>query len=225
MAKLRIFGDPRDWPANDLIALSPDFDAELALAAYHEGVFPMPINTSMGWWSPIRRGVLPLDALRVTRSLRKSAKHYTTSIDRDFEQVLDRCADPKRPFGWIDTGIREVFLELHERGQAHSVETWDASGRLVGGLYGVSLGGLFAGESMFHDPQHGRDASKVALMALVDFLADEHAELRTIDVQWQTAHLESLGVIEIHRQEYLGVVAEALSVPEPSWPAREEADA
>ena len=92
----------------------------------------------------------------------------------------------------------------------------------VGGLYGMSLGGLFAGESMFHDPEHGRDASKVALLALVGMLSDEHAEERIIDVQWQTDHLATLGVIEVERDEYLGLLAEALSVPEPAWPVREE---
>ncbi|MCA0293939.1 MAG: leucyl/phenylalanyl-tRNA--protein transferase [Actinobacteria bacterium] len=221
-----IFGPPQSWPAQDLIAFSAEFDEALVLAAYTEGVFPMPLHESgfgqMGWWSPLHRGVLPLDALRVPRSLRKSAHHYTTTVDAAFTQVLERCGDPARPHGWIDADIRRVYGTLHEMGRVHSVETWDTHGRLVGGLYGVSLGGLFAGESMFHDPVLGRDASKVALLALVELLADEHAEDRIIDVQWQTDHLASLGAIEVERDEYLGLLGEALAVPEPAWPARKE---
>lgn len=220
----RIFGSPLDWPAQDVIAFSSEFDEGLVLAAYAEGVFPMPLHHSgfaqMGWWSPLQRGVLPLASLRVTRSLRKAARHYTTSIDTDFEQVLARCADPRRPHGWIDSDIVEVYTSLHRAGVVHSVEVWDSRRRLVGGLYGVGLGGLFAGESMFHDPSFGRDASKVALLALVDLLDDEHAEARLIDVQWQTPHLASLGVIEIERDEYLAALAEVLTVPQPAWPER-----
>lgn len=226
MASPGIFGPPEQWPAQDLIAFSPEFDEALVLAAYSCGVFPMPLVTSgvsqMGWWSPMVRGVLPLDALRVPRSLRKSALHYTTTVDTAFAQVLERCADPRRKYGWIDADVRRIYTSLHQAGRVHSVETWDAEGRLVGGLYGVSLGGLFAGESMFHDSEHGRDASKVALVALVGVLSDEHAEERIIDVQWQTDHLATLGVIEVDREEYLGLLAEALSVPEPAWPERGE---
>lgn len=221
-----IFGSPRSWPAQDLVAFSGEFDEALVLAAYAEGVFPMPLHSSgfggMGWWSPMRRGLLPLDALRVPRSLRKSARRYTTTVDRAFARVLERCADPSRPDGWIDDDIREVYTALHRAGHAHSVEAWDPQGRLVGGLYGVSLGGLFAGESMFHDPVHGRDASKVALVALVQLLADEHAGERIVDVQWSTDHLASLGVVEVDRDEYLALLPEVLAVPEPRWPRKED---
>lgn len=226
MASRGIFGAPEEWPTQDLIAFSSEFDQNLVLEAYTCGVFPMPLVASgfgqMGWWSPLHRGVLPLDALRVTRSLRRSAKRYTTTVDQAFPEVLHRCADPSRKYGWIDADIRRVYTDLYRAGRVHSVETWDAEGRLVGGLYGVSLGGLFAGESMFHDPVHGRDASKVALLALVRLLADEHAEERIIDVQWQTDHLATLGVIEVGRAEYLDLLGEALAVPEPAWPKREE---
>lgn len=222
MRRSSVFGPWQEWPAQDLIAFSQEFDAGLTLAAYQSGAFPMPLHgsgfTDMGWWSPMRRGILPLDALRVTRSLRQSAKRYTTTVDRAFEAVLARCADPTRESGWIDREIERVYTELHRSGHVHSVETWDREGRLVGGLYGVGIGGLFAGESMFHDPVHGRDASKVALLALVELLSDAYAEDRVIDVQWQTDHLASLGVIEIDREEYLAVLDEALAVPDPAWP-------
>jgi leucyl/phenylalanyl-tRNA--protein transferase len=222
MRRSAIFGPPGEWPAQDLIAFSAEFDAPIVLEAYRAGVFPMPLHASgfgeMGWWSPARRGILPLASLRVTRSTRQAAKRYTTTVDEAFEQVLARCSDPSRPHGWIDAEIVRVYTELHRAGRVHSVETWDSVGRLVGGLYGVSLGGLFAGESMFHDPQHGRDASKVALLRLVELLFDDHADARVIDVQWRTDHLASLGVIEIDRDEYLGLLDEALAVPEPRWP-------
>jgi len=222
MRRSGIFGPAQDWPAQDLIAFSADFDADLVLEAYRAGVFPMPLHASgfgeMGWWSPTRRGVLPVEGLRVTRSMRQAARRYHTTVDRAFDRVLAACADPSRPNGWIDAEIARVYTALHRAGKVHSVETWDADGRLVGGLYGVGVGGLFAGESMFHDPVHGRDASKVALMALVDLLSDEYAEDRVIDVQWRTEHLAGLGVIEIDRAEYLALLEEALAVPEPRWP-------
>ncbi|MBK7062514.1 MAG: leucyl/phenylalanyl-tRNA--protein transferase [Rubrivivax sp.] len=182
----------------------------------------MPLHGSgfreMGWWSPMRRGILPVDGLRVTRSLRQAAKRYTTTVDQAFEAVLAGCADPTRESGWIDHEIEGVHTDLHRSGHVHSVETWDSAGRLVGGLYGVGLGGLFAGESMFHDPRYGRDASKVALLALVELLSDDYSSDRVIDVQWQTDHLASLGVIEVDREEYLTLLDEVLSVPEAAWP-------
>jgi leucyl/phenylalanyl-tRNA---protein transferase len=225
MTRLNVFGPPQEWPDQDLIAFSDVIDPALVLDAYRSGVFPMPLAEAgfehTGWWSPTQRGVLPVDGMRVTRSLRKAAKHYTTTVDAAFAEVLAACADPARPFGWIDASIRTVYTELHTAGFCHSVETWDGSGRLVGGLYGLSLGGLFAGESMFHDEQLGRDASKVALLRLVEVLSDGHAESRVIDTQWQTPHLASLGVIEIDRGEYLDLLDDVLAVPEPVWPKGE----
>lgn len=222
-----MFGDEGDWPRQDLIAFSSEFDLPLVLAAYQCGVFPMPLLESdhadeMGWWSPMRRGVLPLDGVRVTRSLRKSAARYTTTLDRDFAGVLARCADPSREGAWINGPVAEVYQRLHEGGVAHSVEVWDDDQRLVGGLYGVSLGGLFAGESMFHDPVLGRDASKVALLRLVEVLRagvpDDHLpHTRLLDVQWRTEHLASLGVVEIPRRRYLDLLDEVLAAPGPRW--------
>jgi leucyl/phenylalanyl-tRNA--protein transferase len=214
-----LFGDPRWWPRDDLVAVSRTFDVETCLEAYRHGVFPMPIDRHMGWYSPLRRAILPLDGVRVSRSLRKMIKRYEVRVDTAFADVLDRCGDPRREQGWIDDRIRRIYTELHQRGVVHSVESWTHDGVLAGGLYGVSLGGLFAGESMFHDPEVGRDASKVALVALVDLLRADGRE-RLLDVQWQTPHLASLGVVEIPRGEYLRKVAEALDVPPPPWPVR-----
>jgi leucyl/phenylalanyl-tRNA---protein transferase len=215
------FGPEEDWPEQDLVALSDDFDAMLVTEAYRAGVFPMPLQHSsfaarMGWWSPVRRAYLPLDDLRVTRSLAKMAHRYTVTVDRAFDAVIAACGDPTREGGWIDADITAVYGELHRAGLVHSVETWDADGRLVGGLYGVGIGGLFAGESMFHDPEHGRDASKVALMELVRILAADDVP-RLLDVQWLTPHLESLGAIEISRRDYLELLDLALDLPAPSW--------
>ena len=187
--------------------------------AYRAGVFPMPLRPGlMGWWSPLDRGILPLDGLRITRSLRKMINRYEIRIDTAFDQVLERCADPDRPGSWIDGDIQTVYRELHRSGVVHSVETWTHDGQLAGGLYGVSIGGLFAGESMFHDAEIGRDASKVALVALVELLRQAGGEHRLLDVQWQTPHLASLGVIEIDRGNYLRRLPRALRLPSPPWP-------
>ncbi len=213
------FGPPAGWRHDDLIGVSRQFDGELTLAAYHSGVFPMPLRPQlMGWYSPLARGVLPLDGLRVSRSLRKMLPRYEIRIDTAFDAVLTECASPRRLGGWIDADIRRVYRDLHRRGVVHSVEAWTAGGELAGGLYGVSIGGLFAGESMFHRPDIGRDASKAALVALVRHLRASGAEGRLLDVQWQTAHLSSLGVVEIAREEYLDRLDAALTLPAPDWP-------
>lgn len=211
------FGRPAEWPARDLIGYSDEFDARLALEAYRCGVFPMPLAPdAMGWWSPMNRGLLPVRGVHVTRSLRKSARRYVTTVDADFPRVLDACADPTRPDGWIDTRIRDAYRTLHEAGWAHSVEVWDADGALVGGLYGIHVGGLFAGESMFHDRALGRDASKVALMRLAVELASVGVVL--LDVQWLTEHLGSLGAYEVPRRTYLRLLSGALELPTLPWP-------
>jgi leucyl/phenylalanyl-tRNA---protein transferase len=212
------FGPPAHWREDDLIGVSRDFDPDLALAAYASGVFPMPApGRLMGWYSPLYRGVLPLDALHVTRSLRKMIDRYEIRVDTAFDAVLAGCADRRRPNGWIDERIRRVYRELHRRGYVHSVESWTGDGQLAGGLYGVSIGGLFAGESMFHRTDIGRDASKVALVALVERLRAAGGSGRLLDVQWVTPHLASLGVIEISRPEYLNVLPDALRLPLPAW--------
>lgn len=214
------FEDPTTWPKLDTIGGTMGLTPELTLHAYRHGVFPMPLGHGVvGWFSPMQRGILPLDGLRVTRSLRKSAKRFTVTTDRAFQDVLDRCADPDRPNGWIDEAIVWDYTELHRRGVVHSVEVWDSEGRLCGGLYGVGIGGLFAGESMFHDPVHGRDGSKVALIALVGVLTGDGVTGRLLDVQWRTNHLATLGVIEVPRQRYLRLLQAALELPAPDWPS------
>jgi leucyl/phenylalanyl-tRNA--protein transferase len=212
------FGSPELWRHDDLIGVSRVFNEELALAAYESGAFPMPAQPGlMGWYSPLQRAIVPLDGLRISHSLRKSIRRYESRIDTAFDDVLDGCADRRRPSGWINRDIRRVYRRLFKRGVVHTVETWTPSGELAGGLYGVSIGGLFAGESMFYRPGVGRDASKAALVALVEVLRRVGVEDRLLDVQWQTPHLASLGAIELPREEYLRRLALALPLPAPDW--------
>jgi leucyl/phenylalanyl-tRNA--protein transferase len=211
------FGDPARYdPSDDLVGIGADLEPGTLLAAYRRGLFPMPGSAGdpTYWFCPVRRGVLPLDdGMVVSRSLRRSARDFEIRVDTAFSDVVEACADPRRPQGWIDGDIRAAYVRLHELGWAHSVEAW-RDGRLVGGLYGVAIGGLFAGESMFH---RERDASKVALLGLVTALQDEHAAERLLDVQWVTPHLASLGVVEVGREWYLRRLARALEVEEPSF--------
>jgi len=210
------FGAPAGFdPLDDLVGIGADLEPGTLLAAYRRGLFPMPSGTPrdpMYWFSPVRRGVLPLDGLVVSRSLRRSVREFEVRVDTAFAEVVAACADPSRPSGWIDRDIRAAYQRLHDLGWAHSVEAW-RDGRLVGGLYGVAIGGLFAGESMFH---RERDASKVALVGLVERLRDRHATVRLLDVQWATAHLESLGVVEVGREAYLRRLGRALQAPLPA---------
>lgn len=199
------------------MATGADLEAGTLLAAYRLGLFPMPGPAPADppyWFSPVLRGVLPVDGLRVPRSLQRSVRKFEIRIDTAFEEVVQACADPERPQGWIDENVQRAYAELHEHGWAHSVEAWSGD-ELVGGLYGVAIGGLFAGESMFHCKT---DASKATLCALVELLRDEHASQRLLDCQWSTPHLASLGVVEIPREEYRRRLAVALEVPDPFDP-------
>jgi leucyl/phenylalanyl-tRNA---protein transferase len=200
----------RFHPDDDLVATGADLEPGTVLAAYRCGIFPMPIGgrrAPMAWFSPVRRGILWPRDFRVSRSLAKSARRFEIRVDTACAEVIDACADPRRPSGWIDHQIRDAYLRLHELGWVHSIETW-RDDRLVGGLYGVALGGLFAGESMFH---RETDASKVAFLALARMLDDGHDRL--IDTQWQTPHLASLGVGEVSREEYLRLLPDVLPSP------------
>jgi len=203
------FPAPADWPDDDVIAMGGDLEPSTLIAAYRMGVFPMSLEALPGvivWWSPNPRGVLPLDGLRVTRTMRQSARRFDVRVDTCFSDVIRACSDPKRESGWITEEFIEAYTNLHRLGWAHSIEAFDRQGRLAGGLYGVRVNGLFAGESMFYAQ---RDASKVALMGLVDLMRESGMSL--LDVQWQTKHLESLGAVEISRDEYLARLDRALS--------------
>lgn len=199
--------------APDAIAVGGDLEPATLLAAYRGGLFPMPTELGeVGWWSPQQRGVLPLDGLRITKSLRRSVRRYEIRVDTAFDAVVAGCADPGRDGSWIDPSIAGAYGRLHELGWAHSIETWHA-GELVGGLYGIAIAGLFAGESMF---SRATDASKVALVGLVELLTDEYAGSRVLDTQWRTDHLASLGVVEIPRARYFERLAQALTLPLPA---------
>lgn len=219
----------------DLRAVSYMATQTQVLSSYRAGLFPMGIGTGgsgrMGWWAPRRRGVLLPGDLKVSKSLRKSMRHFEGTVNTDFEQVIRACADPDRPGAWITEDIIHLYIGLHEDGWAHSVEVRSA-GELVGGLYGVAMGSFFAGESMFHTQ---RDASKAALVHLVS-LFDENEPSNSpglmpadpsdsgspaattrpgptewlIDTQWQTPHLEMLGVSEINGLDYSARLDSAL---------------
>ena len=196
------------WPDQDLIAAGGDLEPATVISAYRRGIFPMVVEMPdpiLAWWSPNPRGILPLAKLRVTRSMRQSAKRYEVRVDTCFGDIIRACANPARERGWITDDFVRAYIRLHELGWAHSVEVFDRAGTLAGGLYGVRIDGLFAGESMFHLQ---RDASKVALMTLVRLMQD--TGLTLLDVQWTSKHLESLGVVEIRRQEYLARLSNAL---------------
>lgn len=207
-----MFPHPSASDEAGLVAVGADLEPPTLVAAYSRGLFPMPLRPGgrIGWWSPPERGVLEPERLIVRRSLRQACRRYEIRVDTAFAEVVDGCADPARPHGWIDEQMRTAYLRLHREGLAHSVEAW-SGGELAGGLYGVALGGLFAGESMFF---RSRDASKAALVALAGGLRDTHPRL--IDVQWATPHLCSLGVSAIPRPQYLRRLRELLASPAPA---------
>ncbi len=212
---------PWRWPnplhaPTDLVAFGADLQPGTLLAAYRAGLFPMPFGEAapgedeqpLGWWCPDPRGILPIDGLRISHSLRASCRRYEVRVDTTFHDVVAACADPARPQGWITDAVQAAYVELHQLGWAHSVEAWSLDdGILAGGLYGVAIGGLFAGESMFH---RRRDASKVALVGLTSLLWDRGYLLH--DVQWLTPHLARMGAVEVPRAQYLRLLRQALRV-------------
>lgn len=190
-----------DWPESDVVATGADLGPATLLYAYSHGMFPMHLDrlrSRLGWWSPLQRGILPLDSLRVSRSMRRSDRRYRVTFDERFVPVMTECANLRADGNWITEGFVTAYSSLRAMGHASSVEVLDPAGRLVGGLYGVRIDRFFAGESMFH---RATDASKVALMHLVARLRDEGVTL--LDVQWLTPHLASLGCVEVPRAEYL----------------------
>lgn len=177
------------------------------LAAYRQGFFPMAADGEIRWFSPRERGIIPLDGFHAPRRLRRVLRQgrFEVAVDRTFEGVVAACASrPDTNGTWIDREIAESYVVLHRAGFAHSVETW-RRGELVGGLYGVTLGGAFFGESMFH---RVTDASKVALAWLVDRLRARGYTL--LDVQWVTPHLASLGAVAVRRERYRALLAAAM---------------
>lgn len=202
------FRPPSKWPKGDLLDVGADLEPATLVDAYRRGVFPMGLPERPGllsWWSPDPRGILPLDGLRVTRSMRRSAKRFEVRVNTCFADVIGGCADPSRGDGWITSAFIDAYTRLHELGWAHSIEVFDRSGQLAGGLYGVRIHRFFAGESMFH---RTRDASKVALVATVDLMRASGMTL--FDVQWTSDHLASLGVVNIPRSAYLSRLADAV---------------
>jgi leucyl/phenylalanyl-tRNA--protein transferase len=193
-------------------------EPDLLISAYASGWFPMAVEGGeIRWFSPDPRGIIPLDAFTPPRRLERlwRQQRFEIRIDKAFDEVIRACAeierDPDDPGTWITPEIVESYGTLHARGIAHSVEAW-REGRLAGGLYGVALGGAFFGESMFH---RETDASKIALMALVERLRERGYQL--LDTQWTTAHLARFGAIDVSRREYLRRLERALRVSCDFW--------
>jgi len=194
------FPDPTPFDNEGLLAIGGDLSPERLLAAYEHGIFPWyDEGLPPMWWSPNPRAIMNAERLHVSRSLQRVHKsgRFTVSYDRAFRDVMLECGRERESGTWILPEMLEAYSELHRLGHAHSVEVWQGE-RLVGGLYGVQRGSLFAAESMFH---RERDASKVALTSVVLRLFDGGFTL--FDVQFLTPHLESLGAFEIPRAEYL----------------------
>ena len=164
-------------------------------------------SEAIGWWSPARRAIFIPNEIKISRSLKKSMNGFTVTVDKQFRDVVTACGDPARPQGWINSSVIDAFTRLHELGHAHSIEVINSRGQLVGGLYGVEIGGVFAGESMFH---HERDASKVALVHLGHIM--RRSPGRIIDTQWMTEHLRSLGAQEVSRADYCQLVQTKLGM-------------
>lgn len=182
-------------------------DPALVIRAYRDGIFPMALEDGrIGWFSPDPRGILPLDAFHIPSRLGRVLRHspFEIAINRSFEGVMRACAERPDEGTWISEDIVQCYVALHRLGLAHSVETWRGD-QLVGGLYGVHLGGAFFGESMFH---RETDASKVALVSLVDRLRRRNFSL--LDVQWVNPHLAQFGAIEVPRAQYLRRLRKAL---------------
>jgi len=191
-----------------LVAVGGDLSIPRLLLAYRSGLFPWTADP-VTWWSPEPRGIIELDQLHISRSLARALRKgvFEITVDRAFREVITACAETRRPGGWISPEFIAAYTALHQAGHAHSVECWQA-GQLVGGVYGVTVGGLFAGESMFH---RATDASKVALCHLVQRL--KQGSFTLFDTQMVTTVTRQLGAVEISRTEYLRRLAEAVARP------------
>jgi leucyl/phenylalanyl-tRNA---protein transferase len=206
------FPDPATAGSDGLVGIGADLKPATLVDAYRQGIFPWPHpGAPLPWFSPDPRGVIPLDGLVVSRSLRARLRRsgWETTVDRAFAAVLAGCADraDSAEGTWITPPMRAAYQRLNDLGHAHSLEMW-AGGELVGGLYGVGVGGVFTGESMFH---RASDASKVALVDLVARLAEAGGCL--VDVQMVTPHLASLGAHDLPRAEFLALLARVRDRP------------
>lgn len=202
------FPDPNQTDPEGLVAVGGELSIERLLLAYRSGIFPWTARP-VTWWSPDPRAIFDLEHFHVPRSLAKEMRkgHFTFTIDRAFREVMEACAAPAegRRSTWIEPPFLEAYTALHAAGHAHSIECW-CQGKLAGGVYGVSIGGLFAGESMFH---HVSNASKACLAFLVGELKNRGFVL--FDIQMLTPVTSALGGMEIPRKEYLNRLAKAVA--------------
>lgn len=199
------FPDPRSAPVDGPLAWGGDLHVDTLVEAYGEGIFPWPAadNGPLWWWSPDPRAVIPPAGLHISRSLRRTLRRggVRCTSDRAFADVIAACAHRPGEGTWITPDMQQAYVRLHHHGTAHSVEVWRGDGELVGGLYGVAVGRLFCGESMFH---RIGDASKVAMVATMRIL--ECGGFVLFDVQLPTAHLASMGAVEISRDLFLDLL-------------------
>jgi leucyl/phenylalanyl-tRNA--protein transferase len=209
------FPDPRLTDEEGLVAVGGDLSVERLLIAYRSGIFPWTVDP-ITWWSPDPRGVFELNAFHVSRSLSRVIRQQTfgVTVNKAFREVMRACAEPAegRRSTWITPEFIEAYTDLHKQGHAHSLECWQGE-RLVGGIYGVAIGGFFAGESMFHRVPN---ASKVALYHLIEKLRGSGFEL--FDIQMLTSVTKQLGAVEIRRDDYLRRLASAVNMnPRSCW--------
>lgn len=202
------FPDPRRASRDGPLAIGGDLVVERILHAYEQGIFPWPYEDVLTWWSPDPRAVFTPTSLHVSRSLRRTLRRgqFGLTWNFAFEEVMRLCGEGRSEGTWITPAMRRAYVRLHELGHAHSLEVWSPERELVGGLYGVQRGGLFAAESMFH---RATDMSKVAVVVAVRSLFAAGIEL--FDVQLRTEHLASLGVVQVPRSLYLEAVGVARS--------------
>lgn len=202
------FPDPRTGPKQEPIAVGFELTPDLMLAGYRKGLFAWSVNP-VTWWSPDPRAIIPLDGMHISRRLarRMRANPYTVTMDRAFDRVVEHSARPRhRGDGvWITSEFRRAFSNLFTMGYAHSIECWQGE-QLVGGVFGVAVNGFFSAESMFHT---ATDASKIALFHLMKTL--RNAGFTLFDIQMLTAHTESLGAIEVSREQYFSLLQHALN--------------
>lgn len=208
------FPDPRTAPGDRPLARGGDLYPETLVLAYREGIFPWPVDdTTLLWWSPDPRAVIPPGGLHISRSLRRTlqAGRFRCTSDAAFGDVIGECAQRPGDGTWITRAMRRAYTELHHRGFAHSIEVWTTEGRLAGGLYGVAVGGVFCGESMFY---RVTDASKVAMVEAMRRI--ERGGFSLFDVQLPTPHLTSMGAVDMPRDDFLDLLRAVRDQP-PRW--------